>query len=155
MNPQALAKAEVGAWQAYYHKNEAQTFKDMVHFFAQLYSLTPKQASSVAQLYAKAMTIFGQLPENTSQAIYSQQVLPWVVKAYDQLAKYTMLQHPAQVAADDMAWWVARRSPKTDTVRQVGKIMAKLYQAIYGQQGTEGFERASFCFALLRCNIVI
>lgn len=148
MNPNKIAQAETLAWQAYYKKDTKNLFANTTKIFELQYGLTQQQANEIAKDYVKAAAILASLPEDTAAAIYQEKITPILEAAYENLNALYPLYNYKEAAKYDLAWWIARRNPKTENPRIVGNLMAQMYQAIFGKGHIQSFERATYFRAM-------
>lgn len=150
LNPDALASAEVKAWQAYYQKDRIALIKAISALISQQYPIKDPQAwSEIIPPLGIAMYRFGNMPPGASQSDYETQVLPYLTDTYKALGLHLKADwDPEEVARHDMEWWILRRKPETHNPEIVGSKIAQLYQKIFGKQNSEHFYRAGYLRAV-------
>lgn len=128
-----VGRSERLMWEAYYNGNHATIAKELVNVLQVQFGITVLDAASIADPLAKAAKAFAESTEG-----YEENVLPHLVTAYTQVQVASgMGFNPREVAAAELGWWVARRTPGQDDPNNVGKEIAKLYTAMYGTESGE------------------
>jgi hypothetical protein len=140
-NPARVAELEVSMWQAYYEKNRAALFGDLVMMLREQNRYSWSVASQQAFYFARAASTFSNIQSNYDQ------VLPDLEQGYQIAKDWSHADFdPKAVAHAELAWWVARRMPGHNSPEQVGKLIAEEYELLYGvpreQLFTAGLLRA-------------
>lgn len=146
LNPDALAKAEIGAWKAYYKKDKIALIKSITSLISQQYPLKNPQAwAEIIPPLGFAMYRFGNMPIGATQIDYEREVLPSLTEAYKALGSHLHANWDSkEIALNDLEWWIMRRSPATHSPEKVGKKIAQLYRKIFGNKDGQHFERAGY-----------
>lgn len=146
LNPDALAKAEIDAWKAYYKKDKIALIKSITALISQQYPLKNPQAwAEIIPPLGLAMYRFGNMPIGASQIDYENEVLPSLTEAYKAIGLHLHVNwNSKEIATNDLEWWIMRRKPATHSPEKVGKKIAQLYQKIFGSHDNEHFERAGY-----------
>lgn len=146
LHPEALAKAEIDAWKAYYKKDKIALIKSITHLISQQYPLKDPQAwAEIIPPLGLAMYRFGNMPIGATQFDYEEEVLPSLTEAYKALGSHLRANwNPKEIALTDLEWWIMRRKPTTHSPEKVGKKIAQLYQKIFGNKGGHHFDRAGY-----------
>jgi len=141
-----MAEAEVNSWKAYYSKDKLGIFTHLSKMIGIQYDIQdPSILRQVSLQLGLAVSKFGELPRTTSAQEYDREVLPLLVQGYKSLKEATHSNWNEEKAAkEDLAWWLARRKKGANSPEQVGKLMAKLYQTVYGNQDGYHFYRAGY-----------
>jgi hypothetical protein len=125
-DPERLADLEVQMWQAYYRKENAALFQDLVIALREQFRYPWAKSTRAAFYLARAAATFGN-----SQSDY-QRVLPDLEQAYAIARTWTNAPFdPAEVARAELAWWIARRDPTRRDPQNVGRLIAALYARFY------------------------
>lgn len=147
MDVQALAAEETEAWKAYYAKDP----RGLYHHFSRLLTLqyglqeSDPKTVSVTQQFVVALAAFGAMPAHSTIETYNSIVLPLLTASYETLKQIVgATWNAADVAKSDLAWWVARRDPKTNTPEIVAEKMTKFYELLYGKNGGHHFSKAAY-----------
>lgn len=149
-NPQKLAAAETKAWEAYYMRNNLALIEDLTQMISLLNNLpTLKTLATVTPKVAFAMTLFKNMPDDSTQEQYDAEVLPILTEAYESLKRSINAPWNAQqVAQADLNWWIFRRNAATDNPESVGNEMSKYYILVYGEHDDNHFLRAAYLRAV-------
>lgn len=141
-----MAEAEVNSWKAYYDKDKLGIFTNLTKMIGIQYNIKdPSLLRQVSFQLGLAVAKFGEMPRETSTEEYDKEVLPLLIQGYKALKEATHSNWNAEHAAKhDLAWWLARRKKGTSSPEQVGKLMAKLYQTVYGNEDEHHFYRAGY-----------
>lgn len=127
-DPDIVAQAETRMWQAYYTNDKKQIGLQLIILLGNQYGVSMLEARQIGVLLAGAAMKFRAAKGN-----YEKVVLPDLTKAYRMIKLVSGSSFdPAKAARAELAWWVARRTPGKDSVKQVGKKIADLYAVLYG-----------------------
>lgn len=133
----AIAEAETEMWKAYYGQNPRRLARELFAVQRRQFGLSTWQAAFITRDLATAAIVFIDRNAPANEA-----VLPHLVSAYRRIKKASGLNFdPEEAARAELAWWVARRDPKTRSPEQVGEEITRLYAILYGKR-TPGMERA-------------
>jgi hypothetical protein len=125
-DPDRTAALEVDMWQAYYLKQNARLFADLVTLTHEQYRYPWAKAVRASFHLARAASTFGNLRSDY------EQVLPDLERAYAIAADWTGARFdPAAVARAELAWWVQRRMPGRNSAVQVGALIAEENALLY------------------------
>ena len=125
-NPDRVADLEVGMWRAYYDKENVRLFGLLVLTLREQYRYTWAKAWTVGFYLARPAAQFAGMKQGYDA------VLPDLTRAFAITKEWTSAGYdPAEVARAELAWWVARRDAGTNSVENVGALIAKLYAAFY------------------------
>lgn len=131
--PEEVAAAEVRMWKAYYARNAAALTAELKTALERQFNLPPEKADVVAGPLSQAAMLF-----ITAGGDYEKTVLPTLLVGYTKLKEALDGSFdPSRVASAELAWWVARRNPQTASPKQVGRLIAVLYQELYGSTNEE------------------
>jgi hypothetical protein len=121
-----LATLEVRMWEAYYNKERVHLFGLLVTMLHEQYHYSWAGATVEGFHLARAAATFGDLKD------HYEVVLPDLEAAYDKARTWTGANFDAgAVARAELAWWVARRIPGSNSAEQVGQLMAEEYALLY------------------------
>jgi hypothetical protein len=135
-DPKAVAAAETRMWQAYYSADPFRLHRELTSLLEAQFALKPADAQGIAQSLAMAAYKF-----ETSREGYEANVLPDLERAFAELRRVTGGKFDARQAAQaELAWWVARRTPGSDSARQVGQGIGEVYAILYGHSKPEFIE---------------
>jgi hypothetical protein len=125
-DPDRTAELEVDMWQAYYLEQNWRLFRSLVLLTHEQYRYPWARSVRAGFHLGRAAATFGTL-----QSDY-EQVLPDLERAYTIARDWTDAGFdPAAVARAELAWWVARRVPGSDSVEQVGGLIADENALLY------------------------
>lgn len=121
-----MADLELDMWQAYYRRERARLFRDLVTMLHEQHRYTWAKAVVAGFHLARAAATFAELRSGY------EQVLPDLERAYVIAKDWTHAGFdPAAVAEAELAWWVARRRPGEDSAENVGARIADQYALLY------------------------
>jgi len=124
--PDRVADLELEMWKAYYGKEKARLFALLVTTLREQYRLPWHKAIQCGWHLARAASTFASLHGDY------RSVLPDLRQGYAVLADWTGRSFdPERVADDELAWWVARRTPGQDGATNVGRLIGEEYAALY------------------------
>lgn len=125
-DPDRLADLELDMWRAYYRKQNVALFQDLVTALREQFRYPWAKATRAAIALARAAATFSR-----SEGHY-ERVLPDLEQAYT-IARDWMGAHydPKEVARAELAWWVARRTPRERDPENVGRLIGELYSRFY------------------------
>jgi hypothetical protein len=125
-DPDRTAKLEVDMWHAYYLKQNWRLFRSLVLLTHEQYRYPWARSVRASFHLGRAAATFGTLQSDYAQA------LPDLERAYTIARDWTDAGFdPAAVARAELAWWVARRVPGSDSVEQVGGLIADENALLY------------------------
>ena len=131
-DPDRPADLETRMWQTYYDRSRARLFRLLVVMLRGQYEYSWATAVEEAFHLARAASTFADVD------LGYERVLPDLEHAYQAARdRHDARFDPAAVARAELAWWVARRIPGTDSPEQVGDLMADEYALLYGQPRDE------------------
>ena len=126
-DPVRLADLETRMWQAYYEKSRVRLFSLLVTMLREQYGYSWATAADEAFHLGRAASTFADIRSDY------EQVLPDLEHAYQAVRdRHDAGFDAAAVARAELAWWVARRVPGTDSPEQVGALIAEEYALLYG-----------------------
>jgi hypothetical protein len=124
--PVRLADLELRMWQAYYAKQNTRLFGLLTTMLREQYHYSWATASREAFHLARAATTFGNLRSEY------EQVLPDLEAGYTTARNWLDAKFdPHAVARAELAWWVARRVPGSNSAEQIGGLIADEYAILY------------------------
>jgi hypothetical protein len=125
-DPDRLATLEVDMWQAYYRRENAALFGDLVIALREQFRYPWAKAGRAGLHLARAAAAFGKASGDY------ERVLPDLQRAYAIARDWTGARFdPAEVARAELAWWVARREPALRDPENVGRLIGVLYARFY------------------------
>jgi hypothetical protein len=125
-DPDRLADLEVEMWRAYYRRDKAVLFRTLVVALREQFHYPWSKATRAAFYLARAAATFG------ARSTDYEPVVPDLRQAYQIARDWTGAGFdPDQVARAELAWWVARRDPRTSQPEAVGRLIAVLYARFY------------------------
>jgi hypothetical protein len=125
-DPGRVAQLELGMWQAYYGKRNIQLFSLLVVMLREQYRYTWARAAMAGFYLARPAARFAGMKGDY------ELVLPDLERAFTIARDWTGAGYdPAAVARAELAWWVARRDDRTNSVDHVGLLIAELYAKYY------------------------
>ena len=137
MDPDKVGAAEARMWQAYYTNDQATIMQELTSLLHNQFGISVSEAGDIGELLASAAMKFESAENN-----YKLTVLPDLERAYTLLEnKLDIGFDPKEAAGAEMDWWVARRTPGSDSVEEVGQLIAHLYSVLFGEDQPV-FERA-------------
>jgi Fibronectin type III domain. len=137
MEPGKVAVAEVRMWQAYYANDHTALRQELTNLLRNQFGLSVSDANDIGEPLARAAMKFESEKNN-----YNLTVLPYIESAYSMLKdKLGTGFDPKEAAGAELEWWVARRTPGIDSVEDVGRLIARLYTVLFGED-QPAFERA-------------
>ncbi|KHE93270.1 MAG: fibronectin type III domain-containing protein [Candidatus Scalindua rubra] len=137
MEPDKVAVAEVRMWQAYYANDHTVLRQELTNLLRNQFGLSVSDANDIGEPLATAVMKFESAKNN-----YNLTVFPYIESAYSTLKdKLGAGFDPKEAAGAELDWWVARRTPGIDSVEDVGRLIARLYEVLFGE-GQPAFERA-------------
>jgi hypothetical protein len=125
-NPEHLADLEVRMWQAYHAKQRVRRFSLLVAMLHEQYRYSWATAASEGFHLTRAMATFRDLRKHDDlvltdlEAVFTR-VKSWTGASFDANA----------VARAELAWWVARRVPGTNSPEVIGSLIAEEYALLY------------------------
>jgi hypothetical protein len=126
-DPDRLAELEVDMWRSYYERENVALFRALLIALREQFHYPWAKAGQAGYHLARAAADFGKARDNY------ERVLPDLEKAYAISHDWTGASYdPAQVARDELAWWVARREPSQREPANVGRLIGVLYAHFYG-----------------------
>ena len=137
MDPVKAAAAETRMWQAYYADDHVALRQELTNLLRSQFDISISDADEIGELLASAAMKFESTKSN-----YKLTVLPDLELAYSMLKnKLDVSFVPEEAAKAELDWWVARRTPGSDSVEEVGRLIAHLYTVLFGEN-QPAFERA-------------
>lgn len=125
-NADRLADLELRMWQAYYAKSRVRLFGLLVTTLREQYHYSWTTATAEGFHLARAAATFGDATSGY------ERVLPDLEAAYATAARWHRAGFdPRAVARAELAWWVARRTPRRNAPEQVGELIAEEYALLY------------------------
>jgi len=126
-DPAELAGRETRMWQAYYEKQPERVALELVAVLREQFGLSYAVSTLAARDFADAARLF-----RDSHDGYEATVLPPLERAYDRIQRARRARWDARaVARAELAWWVARRTPRQWDAESVGKAIGQLYVQLY------------------------
>jgi hypothetical protein len=126
-DPDRLAELEVDMWRSYYERENVALFRALLVALREQFHYPWARAGRAGYHLARAAADFGKARDNY------ERVLPDLEKAYAISRDWTGAGYdPAQVARDELAWWVARREPSQRDPANVGRLIGVVYAHFYG-----------------------
>jgi hypothetical protein len=123
-----VADAEARMWRASYSGETHMISPCMEEMLRGQFGIEPYPSQAVARRMAIASMRFRSV-----QGGYETNTLPFLTEAYRVLSAVSGLAfNPREAARAELAWWMARRSPGTNSVEVVGDSIANLYRTLYG-----------------------
>lgn len=123
-----IARAETRMWQAYYTRDYKKLGLELVLLLRHQFGLSYAESLLVARDLATAAATFQPSASglgNIQQSLES---------AYARIGRAVGGQwDPRAAARAELAWWVARRTPGHDSVKEVGQDITRLYAILYGR----------------------
>ena len=136
-DPVVVATSETRMWRAYYNADVTTIRQEVRTLLMEQFGLAEQDATAVENPLISATMVFDRIHSN-----YEARCLPDLERAYQELKRVSgMSFDPKQAARAKLSWWVARRTPGSDSPAQVGKQIAHLYAVIFGEPRPE-FDRA-------------
>jgi len=127
-DPERTAALELDMWQAYYARRNVRLFADLVTMLHDENRYSWATSARAAFHLARAAARFATLRSD-----YEGQVLPDLGAAYAIQRDWLHADFsPDAVARAELAWWVARRVPGSDSPEQVGGLIADENALLYG-----------------------
>ncbi|MCP4252190.1 MAG: fibronectin type III domain-containing protein [Candidatus Scalindua sp.] len=137
MNPGKVATAETRMWQAYYANDHIALRQELTNLLRNQFGISASDADEIGELLAIAAIKFESAASN-----YQTLVLPDLELAYARLKEKLDVEFdPKEAAGAELGWWVARRTPGSDSAEEVGRLIAHLYVVLFGEK-QPAFERA-------------
>ncbi len=137
IDPVKAAAAETRMWQAYYTNDHVALRQELTNLLRNQFDISVSDADEIGELLASAAMKFESTKSN-----YKLTVLPDLELAYSMLKnKLDVSFVPEEAAKAELDWWVARRTPGSDSVEEVGRLIANLYTVLFGEN-QPAFERA-------------
>ncbi len=137
MDPDKVATAETRMWQAYYANDHIALRQELTNLLRNQFGISVSDADEIGELLAVAAVKFESATSN-----YQTLVLPDLELAYSRLkGKLDVEFDPKEAAGAELGWWVARRTPGSDSAEEVGRLIARLYVVLFGEN-QPAFERA-------------
>lgn len=125
-DPGRVAELELRMWQAYYDKQNIELFRLLVVMLREQYRYTWAKAAAAGFYLARPAARFAGMKGDY------ELVLPDLQQAFTITREWTGAGYdPAVVARAELAWWVARRDDRTNSVDNVGRLIAELYAKFY------------------------
>jgi hypothetical protein len=126
-DPDRLADLELGMWQAYYAHRQAQLFRYLVVALREQFRYSWSTSLRAAYHLASAAVAFAG-----RNAPPYQKTLDHLTAAFTIARDWSGAGfRPADVAADELGWWVARRDPATRNPAAIGRLIAVTYAHFY------------------------
>ncbi|MHC4269580.1 MAG: fibronectin type III domain-containing protein [Planctomycetota bacterium] len=137
MDPAKVAKDEVRMWHAYYAKDFVVLRQELKNLLCSQFGISDSDANYIGEPLTNASLKF-----EAAETDYDSIVLPYIELAYSRLKqKLDVSFDPKEVAGAELDWWVARRTPGSDSVEEVGRLIARLYVLLFGEENP-AFDRA-------------
>ena len=137
MEPDKVAAAEARMWQAYYTNDHIALRQELTNLLRSQFGISDSGAKDIGETLASAAMKFESAKSN-----YKLTILPDLERAYSLLKnKLDISFDPKEAAKAELDWWVARRTPGSDSVEEVGQLIAHLYVVLFGENQS-AFERA-------------
>ena len=137
MDPVKAAAAETRMWQAYYAGDHVALRQELTNLLRNQFDISISDADEIGELLASAAMKFESTKSN-----YKLTVLPDLELAYSWLKGKLDVEFCSKGSAGaELDWWVARRTPGSDSVEEVGRLIAHLYTVLFGEN-QPAFERA-------------
>jgi hypothetical protein len=125
-DPHRVAQLELGMWQAYYKKQTLRLFGLLVVMLREQYRYTWAKAATAGFYLARPASRFAEMKQGY------ELVIPDLERAFTIAKDWTGAGYePAAVARAELAWWIARRDPRTNSVDNVGSLISALYALFY------------------------
>ena len=124
----AVADAETRMWFAYYSGEAPLISGYLEEMLRTQFGIDPYSSQEVA----RRMSIAAMRFRSTSGG-YETNTLPYLTEAYRVLAANAGASfNPYETAQAELAWWIARRSPETNSTEAIGARITDLYRNLYG-----------------------
>jgi hypothetical protein len=122
-----IAHLEIEMWKAYYEKRNVRLFLLLTEMLREQRRYPWARAATEGFYLARPAARFAGMTGGYDA------VLPDLERAYGMAKDWTGAGYDtAAVARAELAWWVARRDPKTQSPENVGRLIADLYAKMYG-----------------------
>lgn len=124
----AVADAETRMWFAYYSGETPMISGYLEEMLRRQFGVPVYPSQEVARRFSIAAMRFRSV-----QGGYETNTLPYLTEAYRVLAANAGATfNPYEAAKAELAWWIARRAPETNSVEAIGASIANLYRTLYG-----------------------
>lgn len=124
----AVADAETRMWFSYYSGETPMISAYMEEILRRQFKIPVYPSQEVARRFSIAAMRFRSVTGG-----YETNTLPYLTEAYRVLAANAEATfNPYEAAKAELAWWIARRAPETNSVEAIGAAIANLYRTLYG-----------------------